>query len=123
MVIPAPSPFSPSYHVLLGPPELPPFGHHHHALRAIKSAYELPTPTEAEERRRRISATAEEMLGNTATETTLPWRTTEHDAAARSEMEERRVVHYGPKQPRIQYWATRSSVRLFARTAHSWDSE
>ena len=59
--------------------ELPPSGHHHHVLRAIKSAYELPTPYEAEERKRRISANADDMLGNTATETTLPWRKDDND--------------------------------------------
>lgn len=48
-------------------------GHNHHVLRAIKSAYELPTPSEAEERKRRFSA-REELPGNTAPETTLPWR-------------------------------------------------
>ena len=58
-------------------------GHHHHVLRAIKSAYELPTPSEAEERKRRISANGDEMPGNTATETTLPWRKDDADGNAR----------------------------------------
>ena len=37
------------------------------------------------------------------------------------------AVHCGPEQPRIaKYWATLSSIRFFARTAHSrvircWD--
>ena len=38
------------------------------------------------------------------------------------EREEDTMVENSQKY-RLQYWATRSSVRLFARTAHSWDSE
>ena len=55
-------------------------------LRAIKSAYELPTPINDgfEERKRRISSNADDMLiGNTATETTLPWRKRDDEDAAR----------------------------------------
>ena len=33
------------------------------------------------------------------------------------------TVGQNNQEYRLKYWATRSSIRSFARTAHSWDSE